>query len=121
MRETFHGRSKLIAPLAITIFCLVFLMNFMDMLPVDLLPWAWMSGHAVAGIDPEHAYLRVVPTADLNTTFGLSLTVFLLIQVLRHRAQGRRRLHQGILHRAVPRARHGRARSRWRRPTSCCA
>ncbi len=81
VRETFHGRSKLIAPLAITIFCLVFLMNFMDMVPVDLLPWAWMSGHAAAGMDPEHAYLRVVPTADLNTTFGLSLAVFLLIQV----------------------------------------
>ena len=81
VRETFHGRSKLIAPLAITIFCLVFLMNFMDMVPVDLLPWAWQSGHAMVGQDPAHAYLRVVPTADLNTTFGLSLAVFLLIQV----------------------------------------
>ena len=81
VRETFHGRSKLIAPLSITIFCLVFLMNFMDMVPVDFLPWAWQSGHAVAGHDPAHAYLRVVPTADLNTTFGLSLAVFLLIQV----------------------------------------
>jgi F-type H+-transporting ATPase subunit a len=81
VRETFHGRSKLIAPLSITIFCLVFLMNFMDMLPVDFLPWAWMSGHAAVGLDPSHAYLRVVPTADLNTTFGLSLAVFLLIQV----------------------------------------
>ncbi|MDI1252644.1 F0F1 ATP synthase subunit A [Thermomonas sp.] len=81
VRETFHGRSKLIAPLAITIFCLVFMMNFMDMLPVDLLPWAWASGHVAAGQDAAHAYLRVVPTADLNTTFGLSLAVFLLIQV----------------------------------------
>ena len=81
VRETFHGRSKLIAPLSITIFCLVFLMNFMDMLPVDFLPWAWATGHQVAGHDPAHAYLRVVPTADLNTTFGLSLAVFLLIQV----------------------------------------
>lgn len=81
VRETFHGRSKLIAPLSITIFCLVFLMNFMDMVPVDLLPWAWASGHAAAGQDPAHAYLRVVPTADLNTTLGLSLAVFLLIQV----------------------------------------
>ena len=78
VRETFHGRSKLIAPLSITIFCLVFLMNFMDLLPVDLLPWAWASGHAAAGHDPAHAYLRVVPTADLNTTFGLSIAVFLL-------------------------------------------
>jgi len=81
VRETFHGRSKLIAPLAITIFCLVFLMNFMDMVPVDFLPWAWKAGHIATGADPEHAYLRVVPTADLNTTFGLSLAVFLLIQV----------------------------------------
>ena len=81
VRETFHGRSKLIAPLSITIFCLVFLMNFMDMVPVDFLPWAWQSGHAAAGHDPAHAYLRVVPTADLNTTLGLALAVFLLIQV----------------------------------------
>jgi F-type H+-transporting ATPase subunit a len=80
VKETFHGKSKLIAPLSITIFCLVFLMNFMDMLPVDLLPWAWASGHTLAGHDPAHAYLRVVPTADLNTTLGIALTVFLLIQ-----------------------------------------
>ena len=46
VKETFHGQSKLIAPLSITIFCLVFLMNFMDMVPVDFLPWAWASGHA---------------------------------------------------------------------------
>jgi F-type H+-transporting ATPase subunit a len=90
VRETFHGRSKLIAPLSITIFILVFLMNFMDMLPVDLLPWAWATGHAAAGADPAHAYLRVVPTADLNTTFGLSLAVFLLIQVfgIKHKGVG---------------------------------
>ena len=81
VRETFHGRSKLIAPLSITIFLLVFLMNFMDMVPVDFLPWAWAAGHEAAGHDPAHAYLRVVPTADLNTTFGLSIAVFLLIQV----------------------------------------
>ena len=81
VRETFHGRSKLIAPLSLTIFCLVFLMNFLDMVPVDLLPWAWAQGHEIAGHDPAHAYLRIVPTADLNTTFGLSIAVFLLIQV----------------------------------------
>jgi F-type H+-transporting ATPase subunit a len=73
VRETFHGRSKLIAPLAITIFCLVFLMNFMDMIPVDWLPAAAMA----TGVP----YLRAVPTADLNVTLGLSLMVFLLIQV----------------------------------------
>ena len=81
VKETFHGRSRYIAPLAVTIFALVFLMNFMDMVPVDLLPWAWAQGHEIAGHDPAHAYLRIVPTADLNTTFGLSIAVFLLIQV----------------------------------------
>lgn len=71
VRETFHGQSKYIAPLAVTIFCLVFMMNFMDMVPVDFLPWA---AHSV-GIN----YLRVVPTADLNTTLGMGFGVFLLI------------------------------------------
>ena len=81
VRETFHGRSKLIAPLSLTIFCLVFLMNFMDLLPVDWLQGAWMKGNELAGHDPAHAYMRIVPTADLNVTLGLSLMVFLLIQV----------------------------------------
>jgi len=71
VRETFHGTSKLIAPLAITIFVLVFLMNLMDLLPVDLLPWAGQK----VGIE----HLRVVATADINTTLGMSITVFLLI------------------------------------------
>ena len=87
VRETFHGRSKLIAPLALTIFCVVFLMNFMDMIPVDWIPGAWAKAYELAGHDPHHAYMRVVPTADLNTTLGLALMVFLLIQVfgLRHK------------------------------------
>ena len=72
VRETFHGSSKLIAPLALTIFMLVFMMNFMDLLPVDLLPWL--------GREAGLPYLRVVPTADLNTTLGMALTVFALIQ-----------------------------------------
>ncbi|TWT22557.1 F0F1 ATP synthase subunit A [Luteimonas marina] len=91
VRETFHGRSKLIAPLAITIFCVVFLMNFMDMIPVDWIPGAWMKANELAGHDPHHAYLRVVPTADLNVTLGLSLMVFLLIQVfgVSHKGPGK--------------------------------
>jgi F-type H+-transporting ATPase subunit a len=82
VRETFHGESKYIAPLAVTIFCLVFLMNFMDMVPVDLLPWA--AHHA--GIN----YLRVVPTADLNTTLGMGFGVFLLIHFfgIKHKGIG---------------------------------
>jgi F-type H+-transporting ATPase subunit a len=71
VRDSFHGTSKLIAPLALTIFCWIFLFNFMDVVPVDLLP-------AVArGAGFEH--LKVVPSTDLNATFALSLTVFILI------------------------------------------
>ena len=82
VKETFHGRSKLIAPLALTIFCLTFLMNFMDMLPVDALPAAAQE----LGIE----HLRVVPTADLSTTFGMAICVFLLIQYfgIRHKGVG---------------------------------
>jgi F-type H+-transporting ATPase subunit a len=71
VKDSFHGTSKVIAPLALTIFCWVFLFNAMDLLPVDLLP-------AVArGAGIEH--LKVVPSTDLNVTFGMSLTVFILI------------------------------------------
>ena len=71
VKDSYHGSSKLIAPLALTIFCWVFLMNFMDLVPVDLLP---LLGSA-AGID----YMKVVPTTDLNITFGMSITVFILM------------------------------------------
>lgn len=66
---------KVIAPLALTVFCWIFMMNFMDMLPVDLLPSIWhVAGPAMGYPD----YLRVVPTADLSTTLGLSVSVLLL-------------------------------------------
>lgn len=64
---------KFVAPLALTVFVWIFLMNSMDFLPVDLLPMIWqgLTGN-------HHAYLRVVPTADLNGTLGLSIGVLLL-------------------------------------------
>jgi F-type H+-transporting ATPase subunit a len=64
---------KFVAPLALTVFVWVFLMNSMDFLPVDALPglWQWFTGN-------PHAYLRVVPTADLNGTLGMSISVLLL-------------------------------------------
>ena len=71
VRDTFHGTSRLIAPLALTIFCWVFLMNFMDLVPVDLLPELGMA----IGID----YMKVVPSTDPNATFAMSLTVLALI------------------------------------------
>jgi F-type H+-transporting ATPase subunit a len=71
VKDTFHGKSNLIAPLALTIFVWVFLMNFMDLIPVDWLPMA------AAGIGVP--YLKVVPTTDVNITFGMSISVFILI------------------------------------------
>jgi F-type H+-transporting ATPase subunit a len=71
VKDSFHGHNKLIAPLALTIFCWVFLWNFMDLFPVDIFP---LIG-SLMGMD----YLRVVPSTDLNATFALSMTVFCLI------------------------------------------
>ena len=69
---------KFVAPLALTVFVWIFLLNAMDLLPVDLLPKLWQLAFGAAGHDPEHAYLRVVPTADLSVTMGLSASVLLI-------------------------------------------
>lgn len=79
---------KLVAPLALTVFCWIFAMNFMDMLPVDLLPRIWEGIYGAAGHDPHHAYLRVVPTADLSTTLGLSISVLLLCVIYNIKIKG---------------------------------
>jgi F-type H+-transporting ATPase subunit a len=68
---------KLVAPLALTVFVWIFLLNAMDLLPVDLIPALWAWGYGAAGLDPHHAYMRSVPTADLSVTMGLSLGVLL--------------------------------------------
>lgn len=72
VKDTYHGSNKFIAPLAVTIFVIVFFENFMDILPVDALP----AAAKLFGVE----HLRTVATADLNTTVGMSLGVFLLIQ-----------------------------------------
>ncbi len=69
---------KLVAPMALTVFVWIFLMNAMDLLPVDFLPKVWESIFGALGHDPHHAYMRVVPTADLSTTLGLSVSVLLV-------------------------------------------
>jgi len=80
VRETFHGKSRLIAPLALTIFVWILLMNTMDLIPVDfILQLAAMVGSNVFGMDPHHVYFKVVPTTDPNITLGMSLSVFALI------------------------------------------
>lgn len=89
VKESFHGESALIAPLALTIFVWIFLMNFMDLLPVDLIPR--VTG--MLGVP----YFRAVPTADPNLTFSLSITVFLLIIFYNLKIKGLRNLGKEML------------------------
>ncbi|RZL67865.1 MAG: F0F1 ATP synthase subunit A [Variovorax sp.] len=69
---------KFVAPLALTVFVWIFLMNAMDLLPVDLIPELWAAYYGATGHDASHAYMRVVPTADLSITMGLSIGVLLV-------------------------------------------
>jgi len=70
VQSSYHGKSKFIAPLALTMVAWIFLMNLMDLIPVDWLPL--VAGWA--GVP----FLKVVPTTDVNVTFGMSISVFLL-------------------------------------------
>jgi F-type H+-transporting ATPase subunit a len=74
---------KLVAPLALTVFVWIFLMNAMDLLPVDLLPLIWQT---VTG--DHHAYLRVVPTADLSMALGLSVGVLITCLIYNVKIKG---------------------------------
>ncbi len=67
VKETFHGKSDLIAPLALTVFVWIFLMNTMDLVPIDWIP-------SLASLFGIH-FMKVVPTTDVNVAFGMSLTV----------------------------------------------
>jgi len=74
VKDSFNGNSKLIAPLALTLFVWIVFMNTMDLIPVDVLP---LLAQIIAG--DSHLYFKVVPTTDPNITFGLAIGVFLLI------------------------------------------
>ena len=80
VRDSFHHAPKLVAPLALTIFVWIFLMNFMDLIPVDFLPVAaqWVGVHFF-GANPHEVFFKVVPTTDPNVTMGMSISVFALI------------------------------------------
>jgi F-type H+-transporting ATPase subunit a len=76
---------KLVSPLALTVFVWIFLMNAMDMIPVDLLPSIWHTAGPAMGFKDYH---RVVPTADLSTTLGLSVSVLLVCLVYNVKIKG---------------------------------
>ena len=72
VKSVFHGKRDFIAPTALTVFVWVLLMNAMDFLPVDIMAWI------LTNVFHQHEF-RIVPTADVNTTFALSLSVWLLM------------------------------------------
>jgi F-type H+-transporting ATPase subunit a len=86
VKDTYHGKSELVAPLALTVFVWVFLMNLMDLIPVDLLPYAASS----AGVP----HLKVVPTTDPNLTLAMSISVFLLTIFYNIKVKGFHLLHE---------------------------
>jgi F-type H+-transporting ATPase subunit a len=74
VKDGFHHNNPMIAPLALTIFVWILLMNTMDLFPVD-----WFPKAAALVSGNEHFFFKVVPTTDPNITVGMSFTVFLLI------------------------------------------
>ena len=74
VKDIFHFKNKLVAPMGLTIFCWVFLMNLMDLVPVD-----WLPSLAMLAADDAHFFFKVVPTTDPNATLGMAITVFLLM------------------------------------------
>ncbi len=91
VRDSFSGKNDLVAPLALTIFCWVFLMNLMDLVPVDWLPFAAQQiGAHMFDMDPHHVYFRVVPTTDPNITSGMALAVFALMIYYSFKIKGAR-------------------------------
>ena len=79
---------KLVAPLALVVFLWIFMLNAMDLLPVDLIPVIWEAIYGAAGGDPHHAYMRVVPTADLSISMGLSVSVLVVCLVYNVKIKG---------------------------------
>ena len=79
---------KMVAPLALVIFVWIILLNSMDLLPVDLLPeiWGWVNGKL--GNDTHHVFLRVVPTADLSVTMGMSVSVLVICLIYNVKIKG---------------------------------
>jgi len=79
VKDIFPNADRFVGPLALTIFVWVFMMNAMDLLPVDLLPGLASGAASIFGADPHNVYLKVVPTTNLDVTFGMAFVVFGLI------------------------------------------
>ncbi|HTT36694.1 MAG TPA: F0F1 ATP synthase subunit A [Burkholderiales bacterium] len=81
VKDTFHAKSELVTPLAITVFIWIFCMNAVDLIPVDFIPWIMEHVFHVS-------HWKAVPTTDPNTTFAMSLSVFALIIIFNIKYKG---------------------------------
>jgi F-type H+-transporting ATPase subunit a len=83
------GKNDLVAPLGLTIFVWIFLMNLMDLVPVDFIPMLVAQGASILfGVDPSHVYFKVVPSTDPNATMGMALVVFGLMLYYSFKVKG---------------------------------
>ena len=92
--ETYRHPRDFMTPLAITVFVWVFLMNVMDLIPIDLFPWLY---HCITGVPYKHITFRLVPTADPSLTFGMSLVIFALVIYYNLKSKGSLGLIKEIL------------------------
>ncbi|GGG58738.1 ATP synthase subunit a [Pseudohongiella nitratireducens] len=74
IKNTFFAKNNLIGPLSLTIFCWIFMMNLMDLVPVD-----WIPLFAQVVAQDSHLYFKAVPTTDINITAGFAISVFVLV------------------------------------------
>ncbi len=88
VQDIFPSADKMVGPVAITLFIWIIMMNAMDLIPVDLIPGLVAGIYGLFGGDPHHAYFKVVPTTNLDTTFGLALSVFVLIVYYNIKSKG---------------------------------
>ncbi|MDI9347436.1 MAG: F0F1 ATP synthase subunit A [Methylacidiphilales bacterium] len=89
VKSSFTGRSSWLAPFALVIFMWLILINLMDLIPVDWLPvLAGKFGLLLFNVDPHQVFFKVVPSTDVNATFGMSLTVFILIIIFSIKEKG---------------------------------
>ncbi len=80
VRGSFTAKNDIVAPLALTVFVWIFLMNLMDLVPVDWIPHlsGWI-GATFFGMDPHYVYMKIVPSTDPNATIGMAFSVFFLV------------------------------------------
>ncbi|HSH49563.1 MAG TPA: F0F1 ATP synthase subunit A [Halomonas sp.] len=88
VRGAFNHKNALVAPIALTLFVWIFLMNALDLVPVDVVPTLAQKIGVMFGAEPAEVYFKIVPTTDPNSTLGVALGVFILILFYSFKVKG---------------------------------